>query len=99
MAVGDALLSVEEAQAAVLAAVHGPTDVETVQLSEALGRVLADDVMSPLDLPPWANSAMDGYAIRSADTNGATEAAPVALDVVGDVAAGAAPDGRVERGA
>src|SRR5207245_1846088 len=53
----------------------------------------------PLDLPPWTNSAMDGYALRSAETAGASEAAPVVLAVVGDVAAGRAPDGRVERGA
>ena len=99
MAVRDTLLSVEEAQTAVLAAVAGPTEPEMVDLSEAVGRVLADDLVSPLDLPPWPNSAMDGYAIRSADTNGATEAAPVVLDVTGDVAAGRAPEGRVERGA
>jgi len=93
------LLSVEDAQAAVLGAVAAPTEGETVHLSDALGRVLADDLVSPLDLPPWANSAMDGYAIRSADTASASEVTPVVLDVTGDVAAGQATADRVERGA
>jgi len=99
MTPGDPLLSVEAARDAVLAAVSGPTGSETVHVSEALGRVLADDVVSPIDLPPWANSAMDGYALRSADSASASEATPVVLDVSGDVAAGRAPAARVERGA
>jgi molybdopterin molybdotransferase len=92
------LLSVEEARAAVLAAVPGPTEVEVAYLSEALGRVLAEPVASTTALPPWDNSAMDGYAVRAADTDGATEDAPVRLDVIGDVAAGRAPDVEVRRG-
>ena len=93
------LLSVEAAREAILFVIAGPTPAESVHLSDALGRVLAADVVSPLDLPPWANSAMDGYALRAADTAHAGEAAPVVLDVTGDVAAGRAPDARVERGA
>src|SRR5262249_62006633 len=65
----------------------------------ARGRVPADGVAPPPDLPPWPNSAMDGYALRSSDTAGASEPSPVVLDVSGDVAAGRAPEGRVERGA
>jgi molybdopterin molybdotransferase len=95
----DALLSVEAARERVLSTIIGPTDGESVHLSEALGRVLADDLTSPLDLPPWPNSAMDGYALRAADTANASEASPVVLDVTADVAAGRAPEGRVERGA
>ena len=94
----DRLLSVEEARAAVLAAVPGPTDREIVYLSEARGRVLFEDVMSLTALPPWDNSAMDGYAIRAADVAAATEDAPVRLEVVGEVRAGSAPEGAVERG-
>ena len=51
-----------------------------------------------VSLPPWPNSAMDGYAIRAADTAGATETEPVELRVIGDIAAGAAPDVTVEPG-
>jgi molybdopterin molybdotransferase len=89
---------VEGARAAVLGAVTGPTEVETASLSDALGRVLASDVISPLDLPPWDNSAMDGYVIRSADTAGASTEQPALLRVSGDIAAGAATDLNVERG-
>jgi len=76
----DRLLTVEEARGAVLAAVPGPTDVEVAYLSDALGRVLAEPVVSTTALPPWDNSAMDGYAIRSADTTDATEDEPVRLE-------------------
>jgi len=58
-----------------------------VPLDETLGCVTAADVYAPEDVPPFANTAMDGYAVRSADTAGA----PVELDVVGVLAAGAAP--------
>ena len=95
---GSRLLSVEEARAAVLAAVPGPTEPEIAYLSEALGRVLAEPVISTTALPPWDNSAMDGYAIRAADVDAATEDAPVRLEVIGDVAAGKAPDVEVRRG-
>ena len=94
----DRLLSVDEARAAVLAAVGGPTATEVAYLSESLGRVVAEPVVARTALPPWHNSAMDGYAVRSADTTGASEEAPVRLEVVGEVRAGVAPDVVVPRG-
>ena len=54
---------------------------------------------SPIPLPPWPNSAMDGYAIRAADTTGATENDPISLRVSGEVRAGQPPEAQVERGA
>src|SRR5262245_2207451 len=95
---GSRLLSVEEARAAVLSAVPGPTEPEIAYLSEALGRVLAEPVVSTTALPPWDNSAMDGYAIRAADVEAATEEEPVRLEVIGDVGAGQLPDVEVRRG-
>ena len=86
----DELLSVEAARAAVFAAIAGPTAAELAYLLEARGRVAAEPVDSPIDLPPWTNSAMDGYAIRSADVAAATDAAPVRLTVDGEVRAGQA---------
>jgi molybdopterin molybdotransferase len=86
------LLSVEEARDIVLAAVAGPTDAEVVLLSDARDRILAEDVMSLTALPPWDNSAMDGYAIRAGDVVAASDQSPVRLDVVGEVRAGAAPE-------
>ena len=94
----DRLLSVEEAQDRIFAAIAGPTEPEVAWLSEALGRVVAEPVNSPISLPPWDNSAMDGYAIRSADVQGATEDAPVTIEIIGEVRAGQAPDQAVRRG-
>jgi molybdopterin molybdotransferase len=68
-----------------------PLDGETVPLEEAFGRVLADTVLSPIDQPPWDNSAMDGYAARSQDVAGATDDAPVRLRVIDDIPAGGFP--------
>ncbi len=92
------LLSVEEARSGVLGAIEGPVAIETVATADALGRVLAAPVVAAVSLPPWDNSAMDGYAIRSGDTVGATEDEPVRLTVIADVAAGAAPDTAVQPG-
>ena len=86
------LLPLEDARAQVLAAIPAALPAEMVALSDSLGRVLAADVVAATDLPPWDNSAMDGYAIRSADVAGATEAAPVLLRVAGEVAAGSASE-------
>jgi molybdopterin molybdotransferase len=96
---GSRLLSVDEARAQVLAAVQAPLPSEFVPILAGLGRVLAEPVVAATSLPPWDNSAMDGYAIRAADTAGVTEAAPVSLRVTGEVRAGAAPDVAVEPGA
>jgi molybdopterin molybdotransferase len=92
------LRTVEEARAAVLAAIDGPVATEIAFLSEALGRVVAEPIVARTSLPPWNNSAMDGYAIRAADTAGATDESPVRLDVVGEVRAGTAPELEVPRG-
>jgi len=86
------LLLLEDARAQVLAAIPAALPAEMVALSDSLGRVLAADVVAATDLPPWDNSAMDGYAIRAADVAGATEAAPVLLRVAGEVAAGSASE-------
>jgi molybdopterin molybdotransferase len=94
----DGLLSVEAARDRVFAAVAGPTPSEVVHLGDALGRVAATAVRSPIDLPPWDNSAMDGYAVRAADVADATDDRPVRLDVVGEVRAGQAPTFEVRRG-
>ena len=94
----DRLLTVEEARERVFAAIAGPTESEVAWLSEGLGRVAAEHVTSPIALPPWDNSAMDGYAIRAADTAAAADDAPVQLEVIGEVRAGQPPDVEVRRG-
>ena len=79
--------SVAEALEHVLAGVD-VLEAESVPLGEALGRVLAEPVVSAREIPPWANSSMDGYAVRAADTESASREQPVTLAVVGEVAAG-----------
>src|SRR5262252_11098286 len=56
-----------------------PLEEETVPLSEALGRVLADDVVAPLDVPSFDRSNVDGFAVQAADTFGASEDRPRSL--------------------
>jgi molybdopterin molybdotransferase len=94
----DPLLSVEETRRAVFAVISGPTPAEVAWLIEAGGRVAAEPVTSPIALPPWDNSAMDGYAIRAADIAAAAEDAPTRLEVIGEVRAGQPPDVTVRRG-
>ena len=72
----------------MVAALLPPQPVEDVPLAEARGRVLARDVVSTVSLPPFANSAMDGYAVRAAEVAGADGAAPVVLPVAADLPAG-----------
>ncbi len=90
-------LTVQEALTAVLNGVP-VLAAETVALPEALGRVLAEPVTARDSLPPFANSSMDGYALRAADVVGATAVNPVTLRVIGDVAAGAMPDVTITAG-
>lgn len=80
-------LSVAEASRAILAQVR-PQPALRVPLVDAIGHLLATDVHAPIDLPPWTNSAMDGYAVRAGDIRGANSDAPVLLRVIGAIAAG-----------
>jgi len=91
------MLSVEEAQARVLEYFH-TLEPETAPILEALDRVLAEDVYSDLNIPPHSNSAMDGYAVLAADTQGATGEAPKRLRVIADLAAGYVTDVEVVSG-
>jgi molybdopterin biosynthesis enzyme len=65
---------------------------ETVPLGLAFGRVLAEDVRAAETLPGFARAMMDGYAVRAADTHGASEQSPAYLKLVGDVPTGVVPD-------
>src|SRR5256886_13608588 len=79
-------LTVDEAQGRILARI-APLEPTEVGLLDALGAVLAEDATADRDVPPFRNSAMDGYAVRGADVG----RAGVTLHVVGSVAAGALP--------
>jgi molybdopterin molybdotransferase len=90
-------LTVQQALTAVLAGVSVLGE-EIVPLLEALGRVLISPVVAQDDMPPFANSAMDGYALRAADIAQATPENPASLRVVADIAAGSAPTAIVTPG-
>jgi len=81
------MISVENARERILAFVSR-LGVERKPLAEALGQVLAEDIVAPFDIPPLNNTAMDGYAVRAADTTGASETEPKQMRVVADLAAG-----------
>ncbi len=73
---------------ATVAALLAPMPAERVPLREARGRVLAEPLVAGVALPPFDNSAMDGYAVRAADLAGAADGEPVALPVAADIPAG-----------
>jgi len=77
----------------------GPARTVTVPLAEALGRVCAADILSPENLPPYPRSTMDGYAVRSRDTFGASEKLPAYLEVSGEVFMGEFPEQGPQPGA
>ena len=76
----------------------GVLGYERVPLEEALGRVLAADVLSDIDVNPFDNSSMDGYAVHAADLDGAAPESPTVLDVVGYIGAGSVFEGELGRG-
>ena len=91
------MISLEEAQALVLANMR-TMKAETVPLLEAVGRVAAQDVTSDINVSPFDHSAMDGFALRSAQVAGATAEAPVVLSVIAEIAAGDTFDGEAAEG-
>ncbi len=94
------MLPAEQADAIISSLVTplGDADRETVPLWEAQGRVLAASVISPLDIPHWDNSAMDGYAVRYDDVRAAIAASPQPLQVIEEIPAGYAPQQAIASG-
>jgi molybdopterin molybdotransferase len=95
--VTQAMISVEEARERILSYVSR-LEPEEKPIVDALGQVLAEDVRAAFDIPPLDNTAMDGYAVRAADTDGAGESTPVRLRVIGELAAGYLFEGEVAPG-
>lgn len=90
------MLEYEEAREMILRRIS-PLGVERVPLDAAAGRSLAEEVRAPGDLPPWDNSAMDGYAVRSADCRGEAVLAIAGYQTAGGPGAGAVPPGGAVR--
>src|SRR2546423_233155 len=91
------MLSVAEASERILAEIR-PLDVESVPLRLSLGRVCAEDIPAAVTMPPWSNSSMDGYAVRSADITPVMSGESVKLRVVATIAAGAFAPRPLKRG-
>jgi molybdopterin molybdotransferase len=93
------LIPVNEALHILLGHLEGiKTATTCIPLTEAFDRILAEAVISTEDLPAQARSTMDGYAVRAADTFGASESMPCYLNITGEVQMGAAPTGEVTKG-
>jgi len=75
-----------------------PVGTETVELSNALNRVLAKDIIAPISVPPFSRATVDGYAVKAEDTFGAEEDKPISLTLCGRVNVGEQPKIRVKRG-
>ena len=91
------MLTVAEASERILAEIQ-QLDVEYVPLRRALGRVCAEDIAATVTMPPWSNSSMDGYAVRSADITPVMSGEPVKLRVVATIEAGQFASRRLKRG-
>lgn len=91
------LIPLEDAQAIVLSHVNR-TEVVEIPVWQAVGLPLAEDAVADIDISPFANSAMDGYAVRSSDLARASGEAPVTLDVIGHEAAGRVFEGAIGAG-
>ncbi len=93
------LLAVDKARAILMDNLREITlQTETIPLEQAFNRVLAKTIYSPEDLPAQARSTMDGFAVRAADTFGASQSMPCYLNITGEVAMGIAPSGEVKKG-
>src|ERR1044072_6867644 len=94
-AFGGPMMSVDEAVGLITTRVNAIVDLETVSLVDADGRVLARDVAAPLPLPPFTNSAVDGYAVRNADV---PDRAEQALPLDGGIPAGGLAQAAIKPG-
>ena len=92
------MLSVLEAQERILAQFSQVNEPDSVPLEQATGRILSADVKAGIDLPPFDNSSVDGFALRAADTGGADAQHPAQLPVIGDIPAGSRPRFNLDAG-
>jgi molybdopterin molybdotransferase len=87
-----------QAESIILDLVSSPKAIEIVDLTEATGRILATAIDSRLDFPHWDNSAMDGYAVRSVDSQSVTPEHPVTLEIIEEIPAGYQPQREITTG-
>lgn len=93
----NALLDVESALAQILMQIP-PLTSEEISLEDGFQRILAQDIHAPINLPAFANSSMDGYALQAADSTQASADSPIQLKVIGDIPAGISPQFTLQSG-
>ena len=91
------MISVEDARERILG-FFSQLETEVRPISDALGQVVVENIVGKFDVPPWDNSAMDGYALQAPDIEDALPDAPVTLNVIGTIAAGDVPSQSVKQG-
>ncbi len=92
-------VSIEEAQRIILSSIS-PLNCENISIMEASSRVLYEDIVSDIMVPPTDNSSMDGYAVIASDTHGASHNHPITLKIIGEIQAGGSIIGQgVSKGA
>jgi molybdenum cofactor synthesis domain len=91
------MLELEDAVARILSSLP-QARTETIDLAHAHGRIVAANISAPINLPPFDNSSMDGYAVRASDLARASELTPAVLRLAGRIVAGQAPDVEVQPG-
>ncbi|NJR32041.1 MAG: molybdopterin molybdotransferase MoeA [Chamaesiphon sp. CSU_1_12] len=92
------MLPVSQAEQIILDLVQPLTEIESLDLALATGRILANAIDSQLDFPHWDNSAMDGYAVKFADVRSSTPKHPITLEVVEEIPAGYQPQREIQSG-
>ncbi len=92
------LIPIQQALQILLSNLEVRVSRERVQTINALGRVTAELIRSPIPLPPFPRSTVDGYAVRAADTFGASESLPAYLRLVGEVTMGSSPEFDIQQG-
>jgi molybdopterin molybdotransferase len=92
------LIPIQQALDTLLSHMQFKKSTERIRSENALGRVTAETIRSPLPLPPFARSTVDGYAVRAADTFGASESLPAYLSLIGEIRMGSSPDFDINAG-
>jgi molybdopterin molybdotransferase len=92
------MIPVSQAEQIILDLVQPLSEVESVHLTLATGRILATEIISRLDFPHWDNSAMDGYAVKFADVRSSTPKHPITLEIVEEIPAGYQPQRELQSG-
>ena len=92
------MIPVSQAEKIILDLVQPLSEVESIDLTLATGRILATAIVSRLDFPHWDNSAMDGYAVKFADVRSSTSKHPITLEVGEEIPAGYQPQREIQSG-